>query len=288
METRTVANDRDVRSHVHALWASVAGAWGEHAEYADQRGAALTESLLDRAGVDAGDRVLELACGPGGVGMAAATRVLPGGEVVLSDVAERMTAIAAERAASRGISNVSTLVLDLEEITEPDASYDVVLCREGLMFAVVPARAVGEFRRVLRPGGRVAVAVWGPRDDNPWLGLVFDAVTAQLGIPVPPPGVPGPFSLGDRDRLARLLVDAGLTDVEVTEHAMPLRAGSFDEWWNRTRSLAGPLSTILASQPPETVQALRTRLANDVRRYQTTAGIELPGLSLLGTGRVRG
>ena len=75
------------------------------------------------------------------------------------------------------------------------------------------SRAAREIRRVLRPGGRVALAVWGPRDRNPWLGIIFDAVSAQLGRPVPPPGVPGPFSLADADGLAALLTGAGLADV---------------------------------------------------------------------------
>ena len=76
-----------------------------------------------------------------------------------------------------------------------------------------PAGAAREIRRVLRPGGRVAVAVWGPRERNPWLGIVFDAVSEQTGAPVPPPGVPGPFSLDDPDQLAALLTGAELVDV---------------------------------------------------------------------------
>ncbi len=139
-----------------------------------------------------------------------------------------------------------TCVLDLEQIEQPDGSYDVVLCREGLMFAPDPARAAREIHRVLRPGGRVALAVWGPRERNPWLGVVLDAVSAQIGAPVPPPGVPGPFSLGDADRVAELLSGAGLADVVVDELATPLRAGSFEEWWTRTSALAGPLANMLS------------------------------------------
>ena len=149
-------SEADVRSHLHGMWASVAGAWGEHAGYADERGAAITEELLDRAAIRSGDRVLELACGPGGAGLSAAARVGPDGEVVLSDVAEQMTAIAADRAAARVILNVRTLVLDLEEIDQPDGSYDVVLCREGLMFALDPARPA-RIRHVLRTDGRVSM-----------------------------------------------------------------------------------------------------------------------------------
>ncbi len=229
---------------------------------------------------------MELACGPGGLGIAAAERVGPGGEVVLSDVVPEMTSIASQRARSRGLGNVSDRELDLEGIDEPDASYDVVLCREGMMFAAEPARAASEMRRVLRPGGRLAVAVWGPRERNPWLGLVFDAVSAELGHPVPPPGVPGPFSLDDPGELAALLSDAGLADVAVEELPVPLRAGSFEEWWTRTRALAGPLAKMLASLPEGAEQAIRDRLRDLTRAYETPAGVELPGLSLIASARV--
>ena len=77
---------------------------------------------------------------------------------MLSDVAAEMVAIASERAAALGLDNVSARVLDIEQIDEPDGAYDVVLCREGLMFAVDPARAAREIQRVLRPGGRAALA----------------------------------------------------------------------------------------------------------------------------------
>ena len=211
----------------------MAGAWGEHAAYIDARGAAVSERMLELTAPRPGERVLELACGPGGPGFAAAGLVAPGGEVVVSDVVPEMTAIAAARAEALGLTNVTTRELDLERIDQPDGSYDVVLCREGLMLVADPARAAGEIRRVLRPGGRVALAVWGPRERNPWLGVVFDAVGEQIGAPVPPPGVPGPFSLEDSDRLAGLLSAAGLSDVVVGEIAVPLHAASFEEWWDQ-------------------------------------------------------
>jgi SAM-dependent methyltransferase len=275
----------DLRSQLHGMWASVAASWGQHADYADTRGAAITARMLELSAPRPGERVLELACGAGGVGIAAAKLVGPAGEVVLSDVAAEMTAIAVARAAALGLGNVRTLTLDLDDLAQPDQAYDVVLCREGLMFALDPARAVAEIRRVLRPGGRVALAVWGPRVRNPWLGVLFDAVSAQLGAPVPPPGVPGPFSLDDPDRLGRLLADAELADVVVTEVPAPLRDASFDAWWTRTSSLAGPLAKRLAILPENARRQLRARLTEAVRPYQTPTGLDFPGVSLLAAGR---
>src|SRR5947207_642669 len=132
MEAGSIVEHSDgeaLRNQLHGMWAAVSGGWAEHAEYADTRGAEITEQLSDLAAPAPGDRVLELACAAGGPGLAAAERVVPGGEVVLSDVVPEMTAIAAARARARGYTHVSTRVLDLEGIDEPDASYDAVLCR---------------------------------------------------------------------------------------------------------------------------------------------------------------
>jgi enediyne biosynthesis protein CalE5 len=275
----------ELRKNLHGMWASVASGWGEHADYTDERGASITEKLLQLSDPRPGDRVLELACGPGGLGLAAAERVLPGGEVVLSDVVAEMTSIAAQRAEARGLTNVTTAVLDLEQIDQPDESYDIVLCREGLMFAVDPGGAAQEIRRVLRPAGRVALAVWGPRDRNPWLGAVLDSVSAQLGAPIPPPGIPGPFALEDAGRLTSVLEGADLSAVIVSELDVPLRIGSFEEWWERTTALAGPLAKMLESLHPDAAQELRARAQEAAKPYQTAAGLEFPGVTLVGSGR---
>jgi SAM-dependent methyltransferase len=234
-----------------------------------------------------GERVLELACGAGGVGIAAAQLVDEIGEVVVSDVTPSMTAIAAERVDALGLRNVSTRVLDLEQIDEPDESYDIVLCREGLMLVLDPVCAAREIRRVLRPGGRVALTVWGPRERNPWLSVVFDSVSAELGMPVPPRGVPGPFSLDDAADLSAVLEGAGLADVAVSELPTPYRAASPAEWWARTCELAGPLAQRLAALPEPVADALRERASEAIRSYATPAGLDIPGVSLLAGGRRR-
>jgi SAM-dependent methyltransferase len=241
--------------------------------------------MLGRTAPAPGDRVLELACGPGGAGLAAAGLVGEHREVVLSVGVPVMVANAPGRAPERGGGSGRTAVLDLERIDRPDATYEVVLCREGLMFAADPAEAAREIRRVLRPGGRFAVAVWGPRAENPWLGLVLDAASAELGMPVPPPGIPGPFSLDDRDGLAALLAAAGLADIAVEDVAVPLRSPSFAAWWARTSALAGPLAALVAGLPDAARASLADRLRAALVPYTTAAGVELPGLAVVASGR---
>jgi SAM-dependent methyltransferase len=266
------------------MWSGVAGAWGANAAFVDQRGAVVSRQMLELAALSPGARVLELACGAGGIGLEAAALVGPGGEVVQSDVAASMTSIAAERAAARGLENVHSRVLDLEHIDEPDRSFDVVLCREGLMLVPDPVLAAGEIRRVLRPGGQVVLSVWGPRAQNPWLGLLFDVVSGELGEPVPPPGLPHPFSLGDADRVAGVLAGDGLSDVVVSEQPTPYLAASAEEWWQRSSALAGPLAQRLAALPEEAKVTLGTRAAEAIAAYETPTGLEIPGLSLIATG----
>ena len=276
------AQTDDLRAQLHGMWGSVASGWDRHADYVDARGTHLTERMLELCELSKEDRVLELACGPGSVGLAAATRA---GDVVISDVAPEMTAIAARRAEALGLDNVTARSLDLEAIDEANDSFDAVVVREGLMLVPDPVRAAGEIARVLREGGRVAAAVWGPQERNPWLGIVFDSVGAELGAPVPPPGIPGPFSLSDATRLASVLSDGGLTDVNVEELSVPMAAASFDEWWTRSTALAGPLAKLLANLPDETHTAIQARAREAARAYESADGLDFPGMTLLASAR---
>lgn len=267
------------------MWNSVAPAWERHASFVDGHLRAATEVLLDGAGVGEGDAVLDLATGAGGAGLAAADRVGSSGRVVLADVAPEMVAAAARRAAGR--PEVSTVVCDQGAVEAPDAGFDAVISRHGLMFAPAPADAVREAVRVLRPGGRYAAATWDRREANPWLGLVLDAVGAQFGVPFPPPGVAGPFSLADPAQLAAVLTGGGLEDVRVETVAAPMTADSLDAWWERVPQLAGPLAMALAGMEADVREEIRLRAldAGAAAARTVDGAIELDGSVLVASGR---
>jgi hypothetical protein len=115
--------------------------------------------------------------------------------------------------------------------------------------------------------------------------LLFDAVTAETGMPVPPPGVPGPFSLEAPGALDDLLTGAGFADVAVRDVASPVHVASVDDWWSVVPSLAGPIARVLAALPAEVSTAIRFRIDAAMQDFATSDGYELPGVSLVGVGR---
>jgi hypothetical protein len=117
------------------------------------------------------------------------------------------------------------------------------------------------------------------------LGVLFDAVTAQTGLPVPPPGVPGPFSLEAPGALGEFLAGAGFTCTAIREIPTPMKPASLDEWWSVVPSLAGPIAQVLRALPAEVSAAIRARVDSAMADFATSDGYELPGLSILGVGR---
>jgi SAM-dependent methyltransferase len=267
------------------MWNSVACGWEASAEFIDGHLALPTETLLDAAAISAGDSVLELAAGPGGAGLAAAERVGGSGSVVLSDAAAEMIAVAQRRASAS--PQVSTAVFDQSKIDAEDGRFDAVISRHGLMFAEDPVVAVHEAARVLRDGGHYAAMTWGPRELNPWLGLVLDAVGEQFGVPFPPPNVRGPFSLGELQLLRSVLQEGGLVDVQVDTVAAPMRLASLEAWWEQVPKLAGPLAIALDGMEPDVREAIAQRALDAGAKVARSSegGIEFAGTVLVGSGR---
>lgn len=167
--------------------------------------------LIACAALTPGERVLDVACGTGIIALSAAARVAPGGYVVGVDLSDRMIGVARRRAMQEHCANVSFERADAEQLRLPDDSFDVAFCALGLMYMPSPERALLEMRRVLRPGGRIVLAVWGERSRCGWAEL-FPIVDAEVASDV----CPLFFRLGQREALAEVCLNAGL---HITAHS---------------------------------------------------------------------
>lgn len=263
----------DYRAASKQMWSTAAGGWSDHAETLEEGAHGVAAPwMVEAIDPQPGDRVLELASGAAGVALRVAEMVKPDGKVVLSDFAEPMVEEIRGRLASLGLDNAEARVLDAEDLDVGDAEFDVVLCRFGYMLTSDPARALSETFRVLAPGGRLALGVWGTAEENPWLGLPMKTLMDHLGTPPPEPGMPGPCSLGDRDRVAELVDGAGFEAVNVEQLEAEDRFADADAWWDRTLALAAPFTAALSHLPPESAQELEAKVKASGQRYQTDDG----------------
>ena len=260
------------------VWEGVSGGWKAHADDLEEgpHGEAAAR-MLDAAALQPGERVLELACGPAGVGLQAARAVAPDGSVLLTDFSEGMVQAARDRATELGIANVEFAVADAQRLDLPDDSFDAAVCRFGYMLMGYPFAAMQETARVLRPGGRIALAVWGEPADNAWIMLLMRALLEHFDALAPVLDGPGLWAFRDHDRLRGMLANAGFAGVKVETLQTSERFRSFDEWWQRLSDLAGPLQALLGALSPEDLAAVRERVARDVQPFtRADESLELP------------
>jgi ubiquinone/menaquinone biosynthesis C-methylase UbiE len=202
-----------LRADLQERWERAASGWGRQARHIREFGMPVSTWMIEHAGLQPGQRVLELAAGPGETGLLAAELIRPGGVLISSDWAEHMLEVARDRARELGVDNVEFKRLELEWIDLPTASVDVAMCRWGVMLTVDPEAALREARRVLVPGGRIVLAVWDQAELNPWATLT-DRALIELGHASRwDPGAPGMFALAAPGRLHEMLEAAGFVEV---------------------------------------------------------------------------
>ncbi len=277
------ADDPDqLRGASREAWEQAAAGWGKVADRIAAWADGVSATMVDALALAPGDRVLELAAGPGDTGFMAAARVSPAGTLICSDGAEAMLEVARERAAAQGVRNVEFRQLELEWIDLPTADVDAVLCRWGIMLVVDSETAAREIRRVLRPGGRAALAVWDVPGRNPWTTIPRDAMLALGHLEAPPADAPGMFKLAGEGVLAELLHGAGFVDVTVAPVAMERRFSTLDAYLTETIEMASALRTAYEQLSGDQQAQVRERIAATASPYTADDGsLTVPGSTLV-------
>lgn len=241
--------------------------------------AGLHQEMLDLARLGGGESVLDLACGTGVLSVAAARAVGSSGRLVGVDIADAMVAAAGQRAQALGLAQASFVRMDAEQLALPSAGFDAALCALGLMYLPDPGAALRELQRVLRPGGRAVLAVWGARARCGWAPL-FGIVDAEVRSEV----CPLFFGLGQGDALARCAAAAGL---ELVDHHR--RADTLDYADGAQACAAafagGPVALAWSRFDAATRQRVQQRYLEALSPWRTARGYRLPAEYLLAVVR---
>jgi len=262
-------------------WNKDGAAWRRWTPTLDRWYGEATRQMLDMAQLQPGQRILDIAAGAGEPAVGAAERVGPGGYVLATDISEGIVELARQVAAERGLAQMETRVMDGEKLDLPDASFDAVLCRLGLMYMPQPITALREWRRTLREGGRVAVMVFSTPERNPWGAVPASIIRRRAQLAPPVPGQPGPFSLGGSGVLEKLFSQAGFSKPEVRAVPAPHRMGSAAEYVQLAREAFGGFKAMMAQLPAEERESVWTEVEASMRSFESPSGFDAPGECLL-------
>lgn len=263
-------------------WNKDGAAWRRWTPTLERWYGVVTRQMLDLAQIQPGQRALDVAAGAGEPAVSAAERVGPSGYVLATDISEGIVELALQVARERGLKQIETRAMDGEKLDLPDASFDAVLCRLGLMYMPHPVTALREWRRVLRPGGRVAVAVFSAPDRNSWGALPASIIRRRAQLPPPVPGQPGPFSLGGLGLLENVFRQAGFSDPEIRAVPVPHRATSAVEYVRVAREAFGGFNAMMGHLPPQERESVWNEVEGAMRSFESPSGFEVPGECLVG------
>lgn len=235
-----------------------------------------TQQMLDLCALKAGGSVLDVAAGAGEQTLAAARRVGPTGKVVATDISPRILEFAAQAAREAGFGNVATQAADGENLGLPEASFDAVISRVGLIYFPDQQKALRGFLHVLKPGGRFAGIVYSTPESNKFFSVPISIIRRRAKTPPPLPGQPGPFSLGAPGVLEQALGQAGFRDVKTVRVPAPLRLPSAADCLRFERESFGALHQMLATLDAAEQEATWAEIGKALREFETNEGFVGP------------
>jgi SAM-dependent methyltransferase len=245
------------------------------------------DQLCRAARLASGMTVLDIATGTGQPAIPASERVRPGGRVIGIDTDTEMLAACRRLARHAGADNLELREMDMHALGFGDGMFDAVTFGFALQFARDPVRVLTEVRRVLRPGGWFALAVWDEAPKNPLFTTAFEALASVVPQPPPDPKAPGPFRLAAKGELPSVLRAAGFTDFQVEAVPFTLESASPDTHWEMMSEMAPVLVNALAEQPAEVVAKVKDALLAKLSPFVVDGKPRLPVSALIASAARR-
>lgn len=260
----------------------VVEAWRKDAEQRARTMGKATELMLQAARVKVGGTVLDVAAGMGEQSMMAAQLVGPDGKVVATDISENMLKLASELAKQRGISNITTMVMNAEQLEFLPETFNSIISRHGLMLIPDLQRALTGIYQVLKKDAWFASIVWSKPENNPAMSIPMAVLFRLAGLQAPSPGRPGIFSLGDPEILFDAVTKAGFREVKVEAVPHFIRASSAKEFLQARRSMAsGTMGEALTRLSEDELSQATIEMLEALEPFEGPNGFEVPGESLL-------
>ena len=207
----------DFKDRTRADWDAAAAGWRRRDALLRRGLGPATERMLELAKISPGKQVLDIASGTGEPAISAAQRVGESGKVIATDLSDDMLLIAREKATAAGLGNIEFRCIDAETLAFPAKSFDAVTIRWGLMFMQEPWACLASCHRMLKLGGRIAIACWAAPELNPFLALPRQILANYMDVPTPPPDAPGTFAFANPIRLHNFLKTTGFKNIEIEE-----------------------------------------------------------------------
>jgi SAM-dependent methyltransferase len=285
METTPIQFDAvKYKNTTREQWQSAAEAWYRWSPTLNQWLGKATERMLDMAGIATGHRVLDIAAGAGEQSITAARRVGPSGSVLATDISSNILAFAEQMARQAGVGNIQTKVLDGENLTLEDETFDAVISRVGLIYFPDQQQALREMRRVLKTGGKVAAIVYSTPDKNQFFSIPVSVIRKRAGLPPPLPGQPGPFSLGAEGILEKTFAQAGFTRLKVERIDSPLRLPSARECIRFEKESFGALHQMMSTLSDQEKESVWEEIERELMKFEGENGFKGPCEMVVGVG----
>src|ERR1044072_521587 len=269
-------------------WRESAKYWTQHSETIHQMFVPLTRALIERAGIRQGQKVLDVAGGAGEPSLTIAEIVGPEGSVTFTDGVAQMVETARARAEQRGLANIQFHQSAAESLPFPDESFDVVVSRLGVMLFSDPDMAMRKMLRVLKPGGRLAFAVWGKSDVNPFCYLVTRVMDQHVKSPAADPCAPSAFRFAEPGTLMSAMKQAGAIDVDERLVTFDIEAPiSPRQFWTMRSQTSDTLREKLAKLAADEQSQIAVEVEQAVQEFFPGNEMKVPAQFILATGNKR-
>lgn len=270
----------EIREQQKATWNRFSPGWRKWDDMTMDFLKPMGDAIIQQLHLKDTDVALDVAAGTGEPGLTIAG-IVKNGRVIISDLADDMLVVAHENAKRKGIRNVEFLACDVCELPFDDNTFDAISCRMGFMFFPDMLLAAKEMARVLKPGGRIAAAVWNGPEKNFWVTATMGPLNKNMELPAPPPGAPGMFRCAKDGFIADLFAQAGLKNVSQNEVAGKMNCGTTDTYWQFTTEVVAPVVAALSKADDATKNKIKNEVYGVVNERFPNGNVMIPSSALV-------